>query len=208
MKKHILATALVLFSATAFADDLYPVETSNFTGFGVGMDIGVSRYNDANADIMDVQPLKYRYIGDVELTGSYGFDYGEDFIGMIEARAKLGTSRIAGVTSSTRRTTGINGSLEEKNRVSVAYLQGYMVTPNFMPYAKLAYIHTRLRVNADVHGTSISSKTNAEGFGIGVGAKYAVNNNVEVGGEYLHTRFRGEKLKGNSLSMGATYRFR
>ncbi|WP_185711672.1 outer membrane protein [Conchiformibius steedae] len=192
MKK---VTALVL-GALMSASVLAAPTGKSFTGGSVGVEVGTTKYKIKNSSTSG------KSTKDFTLTGGYAFEYGDSqLIGEVGAKAKLPSSKAF--------TYGQTGEVKEQQRLSVGYSQGYRVTNDLMPYAKVDYIHSRFKDNLS------SSKVSANGMGVGVGAKYQVAPNVEVGAEYMHSRLRGEKdsngyrakMQGNSVTTGVAYRF-
>lgn len=172
MKKlAILAAAFT--SVSVFAA---PVGQT-FNGVGVGLDLTTVKYKSAG--------LEGKQATGANLVVDYGIDYGSNLVGIVEAKAKLGSSKIFNDT-------------KQKSQYSLAYEQGYRVLPDLLPYAKVNYSVSKV---GDV-GTF-------KGFGYGVGTKYAVSNDIEVGIEYLRSnlKYSGDKLKGNAFSASAAYRF-
>lgn len=190
MKKQLTAIALLsAFAASAYAA---PVGKT-FTGFGVGVGLESTKYMGAK-----------RTTG-ANIIADYGIDYGNDFVGLIEGKLKVNNSKAMDKSDENKKKT-----IKEKANLSVAYLQGYRVLPDLLPYVKVNYNIAQATVEESGNGYSKSTTTTGDsGFGYGVGVKYAVSSNVELGAEYLrtHRKFNNEKLRANNLSANATYRF-
>lgn len=172
MKKLvILASTFVSFSAFAA-----PVGET-FSGAGIGIDLTTVKYKSGG--------LEGKQATGANLVVDYGFDYGNNLVGIIEAKAKLGSTKIFNDT-------------KQKNQFSIGYEQGYRVLPDLLPYIKANYSLSKV---GDI-GTF-------KGIGYGAGAKYAVSNDIEIGAEYLRSnlKYQGTKLKGNAFSATAAYRF-
>lgn len=172
MKKLAVIIA-TLASASAFAA---PVGQT-FTGAGVGIDLTTVKYKSAG--------LAGKQATGANLVVDYGFDYGNELVGFAEGKAKLGSTKIF-------------NDVKQKSQYSAAYLQGYRVLPDLLPYAKVNYSVSK-----------VSQIGSFKGIGYGVGAKYAVSNDIEVGAEYMRSNLKhsGTKLKGNAFSASAAYRF-
>lgn len=190
MNKIVLTLAAALVSTTALAAPA----NKNFTGAAVGAELGTTKYDTDTR-------LSAKNTKDVAITAGYGFEYGQSgFIGGVEGKVKPFKSKAF---------QGDNGKVEEKARYGVAYTQGYRVTSDFMPYVKAGVTESRF------NNTATDVKAKARGYDMGVGAKYAVAPNVEVGAEYTHSRLRTkkddngkrQKIDGNSFSTGVAYRF-
>ncbi|MBN6066296.1 porin family protein [Aggregatibacter actinomycetemcomitans] len=186
MKKLTLLalSAAVLVSTSAVASD--------FTGFGVGVDVGTTKYKDA------------KRTSNVDLIADYGIDYGNNFVGIIEGKLKLNKSTLHDNSG-----PGYHYKLTEKARLGVSYLQGYRVTPNILPYAKVGLQTTKFKSEWRDGGYSSTHSDTKNGIGFGAGVKAALTPNFELGVEYLrtHDKFEGAKIRGNTFSTNATYRF-
>lgn len=172
MKK--LAVAIAAFtSISAFAA---PVGET-FTGAGVGVDFTTVKYKSAG--------LEGKQASGANLIVDYGIDYGDDFVGIVEAKTKLGSSKIFNDT-------------KQKSQYSLGYEQGYRVLPDLLPYIKANYNFSK-----------VSEVGTFKGLGYGAGVKYAVSNDIEIGAEYLRSnlKYSDTKLKGNAFSASAAYRF-
>lgn len=141
---------------------------------------------------MDLTTVKYKSAGleGKQATGAnavvdYGIDYGNQLVGLVEGKAKLGSTKIF-------------NDVKQKNQFGLAYAQGYRVLPDLLPYAKVNYSVSK-----------VGDIGSFKGIGYGVGAKYAVSNDIEIGAEYLRSNLKhsGTKLKGNAFSTNVSYRF-
>lgn len=87
------------------------------------------------------------------------------------------------------------------------------MTEQFVPYGKVDYRLSQVKHTVQSLETqdSESLKDNMKGFGFGLGAKYAITPNVEIGAEYMHNRLKTQKSKdkvsSHNVSLGAAYRF-
>ena len=179
MKKQLAVLILSsLIPAAAMAD--------NFTGASVGLDVETTKYK-----VKEDSTLSGKNTGSAILKGDYGFDMGNNLVGAVEARAKLNSSKAFD-----------DSDIKQRDKYSIGYQQGYRVTKDLMPYAKVEYINSKFKSDTD--------STRFNGYGVGVGAKYAVTDNVEVGAEYVHSRLKKDedKLRGNTVSAGVAYRFK
>lgn len=187
--KLIFAILAATLSTGAMAAD-------KFTGASVGLDVEAAKYKDK------VGGLSSKNSGSAVLKGDVGFDYGNNFVGIVEARAKLNSSTIL------KENEDFSGKFKQKDRYSIGYAQGYRVTSDLMPYVKAEYQNSKLAYSDAEYSTDFSKRYN--GFGVGVGAKYAVTDNIEVGAEYVRSRLKkgDDKLSGNAFSAGVAYRFK
>lgn len=190
MKKLALVALLGLSSAAIAA----PVGET-FTGWGVGADLTSTKYQ-----------------GTKRITGfgigvDYGFDYGNNLVGLVEGKLKLNNSTLADSKSATH-----SFLLKEQFRLNVSYLQGYRVLPNLLPYIKVGYAVAKYKEENHIYTLNGSYATStsgtASGFNLGIGAKYAVSSNFEIGAEYVQGNMKfGSSREVHSLGANATYRF-
>ena len=175
-------TLLTVLLATASA---ITFADGSFTGAGLEVGAGVTKSDVRNAK------LNEKTKGDVAVRGSYNTQFGQsNWIGGVEAGVKPLHRKIA-------------GNAKQKVDANVSYVQGYRLTDDVMAYGKVGYHYGRFN-NLD------AKRTNMNGLGYGVGAKYAVTPNVEVGAEWEQTRYKKDDLKVHNNSYMATvgYRFK
>ena len=185
--------SILILGTLASASVLAAPAPKTFTGASVGSEIGTTKYKAGG--------VSGKNSSDFNLTAGYGFEYGDTgFVGSVEGKVKPIKSRVF---------KGANGDIKEKARYGVSYSQGYRVTNDLLPYARIGFTESRLE-------SSSKSKHKARGYDVGLGAKYAVAPNVEVGVEYVHSELRStkknadgsrSKLKGNGFNTGVSYRF-
>lgn len=184
MKKLTVLALASLFSAAAIAA---PVGET-FTGIGAGVDLTSTKYKGG----------KQATSGAVFV--DYGIDQGNNLVGVIEGKIKPHNSKVAEE----------NGyKVEEKGHIAASYAQGYRVTPDLLPYAKVSYQVARYKKEGATDTTSYSESSTKGGLGYGAGVKYAVSSNFEVGAEYQRTnvKFDSSRKNANNFSATAGYRF-
>ena len=175
-------TLLTVLLATASA---ITFADGSFTGAGLEVGAGATK-----SDVRNVN-LNEKTKGDVAVRGSYNTQFGQsNWIGGVEAGVKPLHRKIA-------------GNAKQKVDANVSYVQGYRLTDNALAYGKVGYHYSRF----DNLG---AKRNNMNGLGYGVGAKYAVAPNVEVGAEWEQTRYKKDNLKVHNNSYMATvgYRFK
>ncbi|QIM63745.1 hypothetical protein A1D29_10825 [Pasteurellaceae bacterium Orientalotternb1] len=196
MKKLALTALLGFVSTAAFAA---PVGQT-FTGFGAGVDITSTKYKESG--------ISSKRATGFGLVADYGFDYGNNLVGLVEGKLKLNTSTLI-----EHKTANYQRKISEQWRLNVSYLQGYRVLPDLLPYVKVSYVAAKFKgeesTSSANHSYSLSKTETGSGLGLGLGVKYAVSTNFEVGAEYLRTRtkFDSVKINGNTFGANLTYRF-
>ncbi|MDK4528611.1 porin family protein [Kingella kingae] len=185
MKKLVLASVLAALSGAAMANG----QNSNFVGAGVGIDTGVTNYTNVEGS---------KNSNATNLVGSYGFEFPDTpLVGQAELKYKLGSSKID------------DAGTKSKHLWNANYVQGFRVTNDLMPYAKVGYATGKF-TGTDEDG---AFSVRARGIIYGVGAKYAVAPNVEVGAEYVRSNLKVRdcdsdcKVKSNNVNVGVGYRF-
>lgn len=173
MKKLTLA---IFASLTAVTTSAAPVGET-FNGLGIGLDLTTVKYKTAD--------LKGKQSTGANLVVDHTIEYGNNLIGLVEGKLKLGSSTIF-------------NNVKQKSQFGVSYLQGYRVMSDILPYAKLNYSISK-----------VSDVGSFKGFGYGLGVKYAISNDIELSSEYLRSniKYHGTKLKGNAFSAMIGYRF-
>ena len=175
-------TLLTVLLATASA---ITFADGSFTGAGLEVGAGATK-----SDVRNVN-LNEKTKGEVAVRGSYNTQFGQtNWIGGVEAGVKPLNRKIA-------------GNAKQKVDANVSYVQGYRFNDDVMAYGKVGYHYGRF----DNLG---AKRNNMNGLGYGVGAKYAVAPNVEVGAEWEQTRYKKDDLKVHNNSYMATvgYRFK
>ncbi|UOO81931.1 porin family protein [Uruburuella testudinis] len=184
MKKALLTVLVLGAGATAAAAPL----PATFTGPAVEIGAGVSKTDVKNSRWHEKNKA------DIALRGNYNVEYGNNWIGGGEVAYKP-----------LSRTVGTNGNheLKQKYDLSASYIQGYRVAPDAMLYGKVGYHYGRF------DNSATNTEFGANGLGYGLGAKYAVTPNVELGAEWEQVRYKkdGDKATNNSYMATVGYRF-
>ncbi|KLT72210.1 membrane protein [Neisseria arctica] len=185
MKKALLAVVALGTSVAAVAAPL----ATTFTGPAVELGAGVSKTDLKNGDWNEKSKA------DISLRGNYLVDYGSNWIGGGEVAYKPLSRTIASDGDATAK---------QKYDLSASYVQGYRVASDALVYGKLGYHYGRFDSSSDKN-----FKGGINGLGYGLGAKYAVAPNVEVGAEWEQVRYKDGDAKATNNSYMATvgYRF-
>ncbi|MCK3658452.1 hypothetical protein A4G18_06945 [Pasteurellaceae bacterium Pebbles2] len=165
-KKLTLCTAVLALSNVAVAaeNDIY--DGRWFVGGGVNL----SKFeaDDYTYGISDGS-----FKPGLEALGGYSFTFSDKFVGMVEAKLRLNNSKASNFGEDLYK---------EQYHFSVSYLQGYKVTEDFMPYAKLGAGYTKY----DIDPTIKVNRNTAGSVVVGLGAKYKIAPNLLMGAEYTY----------------------
>ena len=197
MKKTVyiaLLSASCLITNSVLANNDYYDYERNFSGWLVGAETNVSKY-----DLKHYSNMNSKSGMGLSVIGAYGFEFGDsNFIGQLQERIGFGTSSI--------KDNDNGGRLKEKFSTGFSYLQGYRFANTLMPYVKLSYDF----VYFDTDQISWLEGHGAHGVGLGGGLKYTVTDDIEFGVEYTRQNIKGSrdvKLKGDNVAVNLSYRF-
>ncbi|MCK3656371.1 hypothetical protein A4G19_11675 [Pasteurellaceae bacterium Macca] len=190
MKKILPLLAIASFSSVAMAD--------NFTGFGVGLEVQKNKYTLKSGN--DEVRLVGKRPTSLNLPLSYGFRFGSsNFIGNAELKPLLsGGKFFEGKDINGNKLTG-----KFKYLGNINYAQGYQLG-NFLPYVKVGVISGKWKIGNETG--------KVRGAHYGLGTKYALTNNLELGLEFMRGHLKDKsdktaKIRVNEFSTNLTYRF-
>lgn len=192
MKKFTLTAILGLFAtlATTTQANTTPPPLNNI---GIGLAFQNSTYS------------KTQDFNGIGLIADYAVEYGNNFFGIIEGKAKLNRS-----TLKYKKQPELFLKQTEKWHTSVSYLQGYRSMPNVLVYLKAGYSLRKFKEERQLSATEYRSSTTTSGaLLLGLGAKMAVSPNVEFGIEYSTSRPKigNEKVTDQTIALSTIYRF-
>ncbi|OOF81264.1 hypothetical protein BKG92_09330 [Rodentibacter ratti] len=184
MKKLIITTLLVLPVAASAVD--------NFTGWHIGGELSTAKYSMTGT----TKGSGSQGVG-LAIIGGYGFDFGQNFVGIIEGRFKISNAKITDEDDET---------FKEKYQASIAYLQGYRITENIMPYIKVGGSVSQIDYSSDKY-----EGVGVRGIDYGLGVKFAIDKNLAMGVDFTRHNLGGEdnsvKFKGNRFALNLSYQF-
>ncbi|MCW9732731.1 outer membrane beta-barrel protein [Avibacterium sp. 20-15] len=202
MKKYLMAT--LLSSTALFA------QAENFSGFYIGGALDLNKQSFS----VPVQELGYHYddgnytgsssrsVG-VGIVGGYMFDYGNNFVGIIEGKISLPNNK-------TEDDLG-NEIAKENFRVGVHYLQGYQLD-RFLPYVKIGVEAGSFTMNEDnpAFRNVDFENSGAFGFSYGFGVKTKITDNLVAGLDYSRVTLEAKnsiEFKSNTIGLNISYLF-
>lgn len=130
MKKALVLTT-VIAGAVVSANAVAAPAGQTFVGPSIGLQVNTEKFKGS-----DVSGSAKR-ASSVEFVADYGFDFGNDFVGLAQAGIQLGKSGKLAEHEGDR--------LKRTRNFSVGYAQGYRVLPNLLPYVKVNYDYGRAK---------------------------------------------------------------
>ncbi|QLB39958.1 outer membrane protein [Mannheimia pernigra] len=205
--KKLLITALASSSLSASV----LAQNNTFTGFYLGAELTSTKHIFS----VPYSELGYSSInGNFTASGSsgarfgvvtgYGFYLGStDFVGQAEASFAF---------SNAKTKSELGTVTKEQFATSMAYLQGYRLLGNFLPYVKVSLNVSSFDVNNDaVYGNrAVIKNPGAYGVGIGAGMKYAATPDFDIGVEYHKANLKGQndiRIKTKNITLSGSYHF-
>lgn len=204
--KRLLALMAIssLLSANAMA------ESTPFTGVYLGGKISSVKQTFSVPYSELGSPYSGRFTADgsrgmrVGVSAGYGFDMGSNFVGLGEASLAISNVK-------TKNELGETVS-KETIATSIAYLQGYRLTNNILPYVKVSLNASSFDMNDDAlpRRNVAFENSGAYGFGLGAGVRILVADKFTVGAEHNKYTLKAEdniKFKTNDISLNVHYHF-
>lgn len=212
MRKLLIAFAALAFSGSAFAASPPPAPVTDWTGFYIGGDLGVSAlHTSAAANQLTLFGAVPSPLAPISASNN-----ASDFLGSLHAGynyqiAQFWVAGIEGDWSWTKPQgtfsqpwyliTGLpNGSGVTTMSTTLDWLSslrgrlGYLVSPNVLTYATGGVAWGRFGYTAsainNTYVTSFASSTTSTGYVVGGGLEWAYTKNWLVRAEYLYYGFR------------------
>jgi outer membrane immunogenic protein len=190
-----LAAALALGATAAGAEP--------FQGFHAGVGIGGSKVQSEDP----IPGLTRKADNDAKGFAYRGF-VGYDF--KLSERVVLGAE--AGVSGGDKKIESRVDNARVKVDPGVGFdvtaRLGYVATDNLMLYGRAGWAREKFEreIRFANNSTVLRSEKDANGSLFGVGAEYAISDNVAIRAEYDRTNFNGDR-KRDRLMVSAAYRF-
>lgn len=189
-------------------------EATNFVGPSIALGagyfapkMGAIKNNPANFGKID-SSRKKGFIPTVDL--AYGFPMGGSAVGSVGMTYDIGKTKIGEFKSASNNTkTGnqVNGDISLKNHASVYFAPGVRLGSDWLLYSKVGYHQASAKFNGEgrLNGKAYSANgsTKLTGYGLGLGANWAMNKHTELRMEVEHIRLgnTGERLEDKQIKL-------
>ncbi|MBL8655983.1 MAG: porin family protein [Altererythrobacter sp.] len=185
----ILAAASIAALATpAVAQDKAP-----FSGLRIGAEAGYDMLRSGSTeDVDNTRDLKQNIDG-VNYAAVLGYDAAVGEKLRIGAEASFGDSTAAWDNNNSQPNVFNLGRVEAQRDIYVGGRIGVVTSPDLMLYAKGGYTNQRFGIDGTNGTVSTTQRLDLDGWRAGVGAEYALSNNMYAGLEYRYSNYsRGE----------------
>lgn len=185
----ILAAASIAALATpAVAQDKAP-----FSGLRIGAEAGYDMLRSGSTeDVDNTRDLKQNIDG-VNYAAVLGYDAAVGEKLRIGAEASFGDSTAAWDNNNSQPNVFNLGRVEAQRDIYVGGRVGVVTSPDLMLYAKGGYTNQRFGIDGTNGTVSTTQRLDLDGWRAGVGAEYALSNNMYAGLEYRYSNYsRGE----------------
>lgn len=191
MKKILIATAV---AATCFVPQVF-AQARNFEGLSLGVNLNAASTSSeiSGAGFSNKNGDTSTHLG---VQAAYGFPMGDAFVFGIGATYDFGDLK-GGSTSA----SGTSYELKGKDRYSVYFEPGFVVSNSSMVYAKVGYQGMKGEINLSTGQTFTDDYF---GAGIGAGIRAMVNKNLYFQAEFLQVNFDEKTQNGVRTKPSAT----
>jgi opacity protein-like surface antigen len=199
MKKTIIAVSALFLTSTAYAGNFEGLSVFAKAGSmstdteikwtGTGDNAGETETTDGNG--------RSRFVGGIG--ADYGFKINDKFLTLIGVEGNIGNTDVF----KDRGSDGADSEsfkFKQKNTYGVYIAPGFLVNDKALIYAKFSYNRMKLEGNSksvqDGETESFKSSDNFDGFGVGVGARLFIADNIFANVEWQKIQYSSEKFTG------------
>lgn len=204
----VTAVAIAFASNGAWAQSTQPV---HFVGPALGITVSAMQnktdYESATPSINGKSSQAND--SDASLMGSWGFALSPDWVGTVGISYSLKSVDAGSFTYTAGGTQTVTTKI--KDHFSLSFAPGYRVGPNALVYGKLAYHQIKSEYTDTFMGPGSTSHS---GTGVGIGAAFALDRNIELRAEYetvaygsVNTTYTTAKPSHSGLTIGLLYKF-
>jgi outer membrane immunogenic protein len=182
-------TALVFaaLAATATAAPALAQDSDNMTGVRVAVVTGI--------DAVDIEGTEEGLL--YGISAGYDFDLGGAVLGL---EAELTDSTVS-ASGTDLLVAGDRLEIDAERDIYVGVRLGAPLGGGGLVYAKAGYVNGRLGTEYDDGTTTVSFGDNQEGYRLGVGAEFPLNDSVFVRGEYRYSDYGELEVGGTAAGV-------
>lgn len=207
MKKVLLISSLaMLFSTTSFAEENKLPFTEGYLGIELNstkqkFSVPLAELGWNSNETSEAQSSRKAILG---LMGGYGIDFGNDFVGLVEAKLRFNNAKTKSYD------TYVTKSYFESE---FAYLQGFRINNVALPYVKLGANALLFKLNDDqINRSRVQQQRDgiAVGLSYGAGVRFNLSQGLNLGIEYSKANLRDSnkmRFKNDNLGLNLTYHF-
>lgn len=186
----LVAGSALAISAPAMAQD---ATDGTFTGPRVEALVGydISKAGDTVDD--DLNENNDQSIDGVTYGGAIGYDFNVGGVVLGLEGELTDSSANVEFDGGDAETFGL-GDVNAGRDLYVGVRAGVLATPDLLLYAKGGYTNARYNVNGSFDGDEYRAKIDTDGFRVGAGAEYAINENTFAKIEYRYSNYSSAEL--------------
>lgn len=194
-----MKTSVALLAAASIAALATPVaaqEKAPFSGFRVGAEVGYDMLRSGSSEDVDSTRDLDQDIDGANYAAVIGYDaaVGENL--RIGAEASYGDSTAEWEDDGEPNVFNL-GRVNAEREIYLGGRIGYVTSPDLMLYAKGGYTNQRFGIEGSNGTVSSSQRLDLDGWRAGVGAEYALSNNMYAGLEYRYSNYSEGELDFN-----------
>lgn len=180
---------LAAASIAAFATPVAAQDKAPFSGFRVGAEAGYDMLRSGSSEDVDTTRDLNQDIDGANYAGVIGYDaaVGENL--RLGAEASFGDSTASWDNDNNQPNVFNLGRVNAEREIYVGGRVGVVTSPDLMLYAKGGYTNQRFGVEGTDGTVSASQRLDVDGWRAGVGAEYALSDNMYAGLEYRYSNY-------------------
>lgn len=187
-----MKTSVALLAAASMAALASPVSAQDkapFSGLRVGAEAGYDMLRSGSTeDVDDTRDLDQDIDG-ANYAAVVGYDAAVGEKLRIGAEASFGDSTASWDNDNNQPTVFNLGRVNAEREIYVGGRVGVVTSPDLMLYAKGGYTNQRFGVEGTDGTVSASQRLDVDGWRAGVGAEYALSDNMYAGLEYRYSNY-------------------
>lgn len=195
-----MKTSVALLAAASVAALAVPAAAQDkapFSGARIGAEVGYDMLRSGSSDDVDDARDLDQDIEGANYAAVVGYDAAVSTNLRLGAEASFGDSTAAWDNGSSQPNVFNLGRVEAQREFYVGGRVGIVTSPALMFYAKGGYTNQRFGIEGTDGTVNASQRLDLDGWRAGVGAEYALSNNVYAGLEYRYSNYSKGELDFN-----------